>query len=330
MPTMYKVPPEDVGDRLDHWLSRQCPDLSRSHIQRLIQSGHVLLNGARHKNRHLVAAGDRVSLDIPPPPDSEPQPEAISLDILFEDEQVLVINKPPGLVVHPAVGHPGGTLVNALLHHGAGQGRQDTLLRQGIVHRLDKDTSGALVVAKTEQALASLQRQFKERTVQKRYRALVRGRVLPESGAIETLIGRHPRNRKKMSVQVENGRSALTHYTTVQQFAEATLLDVMIETGRTHQIRVHMVHVGHPVLGDRQYGRTHSLSDGTPIDRQMLHAAQLTFCHPVTGTTQSFSAPLPGDMETLIQRLHEIQPATAATQPSRGFTSAWQTGKVDS
>lgn len=302
MPT-YNVEPEDTGTRLDLWLSRTCADLSRSRIQQLIKSGHVLLNGHASKAHHSVAAGDVIALDPPPPVEASVQPENIPLNILYEDEAVIVLNKPAGLVVHPAAGHEGGTLVNALLYHCTDLAGIGGELRPGIVHRLDKDTSGVMVVAKTEASMQALSRQFKERIVKKKYVALVRGHISPESGDIETRIGRHPHHRKKMSARVDMGRQALTHYSTIEKFKEAALLNVTIETGRTHQIRVHMAHLGHPILGDREYGRASAGPGDIRIDRQMLHAAQLTFEHPTTGDTLEFNAPLPDDMRATIQQL---------------------------
>lgn len=302
MPT-YNVPAEDAGTRLDRCLSRANAELSRARIQQLIRSGHVRLNGQPSKAHHPVATGDVIDMEIPEPAALTLEPEAIPLDILFEDDEVLVLNKPAGLVVHPSAGHEGGTLVNALLHHCkdlAGIGGER---RPGIVHRLDQDTSGVIVVAKTEHAMQSLSRQFKERRVNKRYTAMVRGRVIPESGDIETLIGRSPHHRRKMSARVTAGRAARTHYATIESFNDATLLDVTIETGRTHQIRVHMAHLGHPVLGDREYGRARALAGDIRADRQMLHATTLAFQHPTSGVPLEFDAPLPEDMRELIRKL---------------------------
>lgn len=302
MPT-YHVDAKDAGTRLDRWLSQTCADLSRSRIQQLIKSGHVLLNGRASKAHHPLAESDVITLEPPPPVEVAAQPEDIPLDVVYEDDAVLVLNKPAGIVVHPSAGHEGGTLVNALLHHCkdlAGIGGE---LRPGIVHRLDKDTSGVMIVAKTEHAMQSLSRQFKERQVKKGYTALVRGHIVPENGDIETLIGRNPHNRKKMSARVDAGRTARTRYATVETYRDASLLDVTIETGRTHQIRVHMAHLGHPILGDREYGRARTLPGDVHVDRQMLHAGRITFEHPTHGATLEFTAPLPGDMRLLIQRL---------------------------
>ncbi len=299
----HTVEAQDAGNRLDRWFSRICTDLSRSRIQQLIKTGHVRLNGSPTKAHHLLAEGDQVTLEPPPPVAAAVEPENIPLHVLHEDAEVLVLNKPAGLVVHPAAGHTDGTLVNALLHHCkdlAGIGGE---LRPGIVHRLDKDTSGVMVVAKTEQAMHSLSRQFKDRQVQKWYTALIRGHIVPETGVIETLIGRNPHQRKKMSARVQAGRLARTRYATLETFADAALVEVIIETGRTHQIRVHMAHLGHPILGDREYGRARVLPGDIHVERQMLHATRLAFAHPALGEIMEFNAPLPDDMRALIQQL---------------------------
>lgn len=305
MPT-HKVNESDSGQRLDQWLQQQQADTSRARIQQWIRDGHVLVNGSPQKPRYAIRGGDRVTVSPPAPAPVEVEPEEIPLDILFEDGDLVVLNKPAGLVVHPAPGHHSGTLVNALLHHChdlAGIGGE---LRPGIVHRLDKDTSGVMVVAKNESAMQLLTQSFKARSVRKHYQALVRGSVTPASGRIEGLIGRDPHHRKRMSAKVARGRNAITNYCTVETYSEATLLDVEIETGRTHQIRVHMAHIGHPILGDAEYGHYRSLADGTPAPRQMLHAARLALNHPRTHLPMEFSAPLPADMRDLIQHLRTL------------------------
>jgi 23S rRNA pseudouridine1911/1915/1917 synthase len=294
---------EQGGPRVDVWLSERIPELSRSRLQALIKSGQVLLGGRPVKAHHRVVAGDEVAVAVPDAVPTELAAEAIPLAIVFEDGDLIVVNKPPGLVVHPAAGHPDGTLVNALLHHChdlAGIGGER---RPGIVHRLDRDTSGLLVVAKNETALNGLTAQFKNRTVRKEYLAVVWGIPRPASGRTETLIGRSSRDRKKMSATPRAGRPAITRYETLEAFAGAALLRVTIETGRTHQIRVHMTHLGHPVVGDREYGR--KSPDPLPAEapRQMLHAARLAFQHPRTGALLAFEAPIPPDMQTLLDAL---------------------------
>ncbi len=291
----------ESGKRLDAWLAEEQPEHSRARWQALIQEGNVTVNEASTKRNHKLRTGDRVEWTIPEPVSTEVLPENIPLNILYEDSHIIAINKPAGLVVHPAAGNETGTLVNALLHHCddlAGIGGE---IRPGIVHRLDKDTSGVIVVAKTEAALNELARQFKARETEKEYMALVRGVPSPKRGRIETTIGRHPIHRKKMAADVRNGRHAVSTYDVAEAFVGAALLRVQIETGRTHQIRVHMAHIKHPVIGDKLYGRAHA--HGITADRQMLHAAKLSIVHPDNHERMSFSAPLPDDMETLIAAL---------------------------
>jgi 23S rRNA pseudouridine1911/1915/1917 synthase len=300
------VQPGEAGARLDVWLGSRKPDLSRARWQELIKTGHVRVNGQARKPHYEIRENDVVDYEIPPPEPTELVAQDIPLDILFEDSDILVLNKPPGLVVHPAPGHSDGTLVNALLHHckdlkGIG-GEQ----RPGIVHRLDRDTSGVLVIAKNELAMARLAAQFKSREVRKQYAALVWGQPAPASGTIKTLVGRSPHDRKKMSAKPASGRPAVTHYETIQKFPESSLLRVRIETGRTHQIRVHLAHIGHPVVGDAQYGRARTTNRPVHAARQMLHAEQLAFSHPSTGLPMEFRAPIPEDMQALLKQLETV------------------------
>ena len=301
MDQCIKVESGQARERLDAFLASQEPEVSRSHWKVLIQQKHVLVNGTACKPNHKLKTGDEITYSIPEEAPMEPWPEAISLDILFEDDAVLVVNKPPGLVVHPAPGNESGTLVNALLYHDP---VFQALERSGIVHRLDKDTSGVMVVAKSAQAIAELQRQFKARETEKEYLALVWGHP-PASGRIETLMGRHPVHRKKMAVLKEGGRSAVSSYKVLESFGETALLQVRIETGRTHQIRVHMTHAGHPIVGDAVYGRARKHALPIKPHRQMLHAARLEFSHPETGKRLSFEAPLFDDMCRLLELLRE-------------------------
>ncbi len=298
------VPPEAAGKRLDVWLGSRLSDLSRSRIQALIASGHIRLNGQAAKPSQKLSAGMNLSVEIPPPAESRMEPEDIPLQILFEDPDIIVLNKPAGLVVHPAAGHATGTLVNALLAHCpdlAGIGGEK---RPGIVHRLDRDTTGVIAVAKNAAAMLSLVNQFRHRRVIKEYLTLVWGRPSPPSGRAETLIGRHPRDRKRMSATPASGRPAVTSYETAEIFPTTSLLRVRIETGRTHQIRVHMAFLGHPIVGDPQYGRRREDCLPAPAPtRQMLHAASLTLEHPRTGKTLTFEAPLPPDMAGLLDAL---------------------------
>lgn len=298
------VPPEHAGKRLDVWLALAFPDLSRSRLQALIGDGHVLVNGRQAKPSHKAVAGTSVTVDIPPAVETGLIPEAIPLRILHEDADIVVLDKPAGMVVHPAAGHGSGTLVNALLAHCpdlAGIGGEK---RPGIVHRLDRDTSGVMVAAKNEAAMRSLVAQFKQRRVTKEYFAVVWGVPHPASGRAETLIGRSTHDRKKMSATPAAGRPAITLYETVEPFGAASVLRVRIETGRTHQIRVHMAWLGHPIVGDAQYGRKRS--DAFPVappQRQMLHAARLELDHPRTGKHMTFVAPPPEDMQNFIDAL---------------------------
>ena len=304
---------EDGEHRLDTWLTGELGELSRARVQALIREGHVRVNGQVRKPHYVIQPGTRVEVSIPPPRPVELEPEPIPLTPLFEDRDVLVLNKPAGLVVHPAPGHASGTLVNALLFHcrETSAGGQTGLtgiggeLRPGIVHRLDKDTSGVLVVAKNQAAMDRLAAQFKQRKVRKQYVALAWGCPRPETGTIETLVGRDPHNRKKMSARPRSGRSAVTHYRVVEKYAECSLLRLEIETGRTHQIRVHLAHIGHPVVGDTQYGRARTGKRAVHASRQMLHAEHLAFSHPRTGETMEFRAPIPEDMAALIRALRE-------------------------
>ena len=289
--------------RLDAWLSSQFPEHSRARWQELIKAGLVTVNAQVRKPSQEVREGDLIDIRIPPPVSVEVSPEAIPLNILYEDADLIVINKPPGLVVHPAPGHDSGTLVNALLHHCTDLKGIGGELRPGIVHRLDLDTSGTLVVAKNEQAMMHLAAQFKGRSVRKEYVALVWGRPRPPSGRIETLVGRNPHDRKKMSASPHSGKPAITNYETLGTFGDVSYLRVHIETGRTHQIRVHLAHIGHPVVGDRQYGGARRAQLPVPAERQMLHAERLAFQHPRTGLELEFVSPLPDDMKNLLAAL---------------------------
>ena len=281
--------------RLDQWLSRQtAPKLSRSGWQRLIKDGFVLLNGRPVRANALVRAGDGVTAVIPPPEKMELAAEDIPLEILFEDDGLLVINKPPGMVVHPAAGNRKHTLVNALLHHCAGRlAGIGGVERPGIVHRLDADTSGCLLVAKSDAVHQSLAAQFKSRTVEKIYLAWVWGEPRRPGGRLEDPIGRHPVHRKKMAVAAR-GKPAVTEWKIRERHGAVSLLECKILTGRTHQIRVHLSHMGHAVVGDKIYGRPRRWTGDTPR-RQMLHAWKLSFHHPETGRQVLIEAPLPGD-----------------------------------
>lgn len=287
------------GERLDKVVVALVPQLTRAAAQRLIKGGEVTVNGRAAKPGYRVQAGETVSVRIPPQPPTLVLPEAMSLDIVYEDEALLVVNKPAGLVVHPAPGHAGGTLVNGLLAYCPQIAEVGGPERAGIVHRLDKDTSGLIVVAKDEATHAALQRQFKRRGVSKTYLALVEGQVQPPEGIIEAPIGRDRVRRKRMMV-TPSGRQARTTYRVLEYFADHTLLEVQPVTGRTHQIRVHLAWLGYPVVGDDVYGyRRQRLLQG----RHFLHAARLRFTHPLTGEEMALEAPLPPELADVLKRL---------------------------
>jgi 23S rRNA pseudouridine1911/1915/1917 synthase len=287
------------GERLDTFVARRCPELSRSHARHLIDEGLVTMDGRQGKPSEHVTAGLRVSVTIPPPETIDLEPEDIPLTIIYQDGDIIVLDKPAGLTVHPAPGHPSSTLVNALLAACPDLRGIAGTLRPGIVHRLDKDTSGLMVVAKNDRAQKALQRQLKDRDVHKTYVALVHGVPKPREGQIEAPVGRHPKNRKKMAV-VADGREATTKYRVREEFAGGrySLLEVEPVTGRTHQIRVHMAALGHPVAGDATYGKHSDL-----IARQALHASKLAFAMPLGGRAVEFQSPLPADMREALERL---------------------------
>lgn len=296
---------QNPTDRLDRYLAEQLPDLSRSRIQKLIEQGQVWLNEQVCTSKKAsVQAGDRIHLEIP---EAEPlalQAEEIPLDILYEDEQLLILNKPIGLVVHPAPGHAEGTLVNALLAHCGDQlAGIGGVQRPGIVHRLDKDTSGAIAIAKTDRAHQQLQAQFKTKTARREYLAVVYGAPATATGTIDAPIGRHPVDRKKMAVVPEErgGRRAVTHWQVEERLGNFTLIRFQLETGRTHQIRVHSAHIGHPVVGDPVYGAGRSI--GVNLTGQALHAWKLRLQHPISGEWIEVVAPLPQEMIKLLEIL---------------------------
>ena len=279
--------------RIDRHLVRALPELSRSRIQQLIRAGFVRLNGATTRPHQVVRTGDQIELTNPTPEKIETRPEAIPLEILFEDDDLVVINKPAGMTVHPAAGHREHTLVNALLHHCptlSGIGGKE---RPGIVHRLDKETSGCLVAAKNDVAHRHLSKQFAERSVDKIYLALVAGKLQKQTGVIEERIGRHPVHRQRMSISSRRGRAARTEYRVLHSNEQAGLLECRLHSGRTHQVRVHLHYLGHPVLGDKIYAPR--LAKNFP--RQMLHAWKLGFRHPRTGERKNFEAPLRDDFK---------------------------------
>ncbi len=291
----------EAGTRLDAWLAARHPHMSRARWQELIKAGRVTLGGLIRKPGYSVAVGDQAEAIIPPPVPVDLIPEAIALNILHEDADMIVLNKPPGIVVHPAPGHASGTLVNALLHHCSDLAGIGGEKRPGIVHRLDRDTSGVLVVAKNGEAMLQLARQFKDRETRKEYAALVWGTPAPAVGTIRAPIGRDPVHRQKMSVRSPHGRDAVTHYQTIRAVGPLALLTLRIETGRTHQIRVHLAHIRHPVVGDPVYGLKRPPLLTMPVARQMLHAWRLTLRHPRHGQTMTFEAPWPNDFRALTE-----------------------------
>lgn len=291
------VSPADARLRLDQFLVKRLEKFSRSRLQQLIRSGFVRLNGRSCRPGQLVRAGERIQLDEPAPEKTEARPEPIPLDILFEDDDLLVINKPAGLTVHPGAGQREHTLVNALLHHCAALSVIGGKERPGIVHRLDKETSGCLVVAKNDEAHRGLSRQFASRTVEKIYLALVSGRLRNTAGIIEEKIGRHPVHRHRMRVSASRGRAARTEYRVLQSSARGSFVECRLHSGRTHQVRVHFHHLGHPVLGDKLYAPRLARN----FSRQMLHAWKLGFHHPCSGEWKSFEAPWPEDFAAAIK-----------------------------
>lgn len=291
-----RVEDRDQQKRLDRFLAENlAKDFSRSYLQKLIQEGHVLINGERTKSHTKIKGDDKIEIIIPPLKEIETLAEKIPLDIVFEDEHLLVVNKPAGMVVHPALGNPTGTLVNALLGYCKNLSGIGGRLRPGIVHRLDKETSGLLVVAKDDNAHRDLSNQFSRRSTKRKYVAFVKGVVEFDNGTIDLPIGRHRRHRQKMAVGFTQSKEAVTHYRVVRRFKDYTRLELKLQTGRTHQIRTHMEYLGHPLLGDKKYGRT----SHKKIDRHALHAATLGFLHPVTKEFLEFKAELPADMKRL-------------------------------
>lgn len=291
---------EDAGKRLDKLLSEQLPELTRSAIQNLIQDGCITLGGATLKKNAKASAGDEIWVELPEPKETELKPENIPLDIVYEDDDIVVVNKPRGMVVHPAPGNWSGTLVNALMYHcGDSLSGINGEIRPGIVHRIDKDTSGLLVVAKNDRAHQSLAEQIKQHTTARRYYAVVYGAPRDDCGVVNAPIARHRTDRKKMAV-TEGGREAITHYEVLERYRGYTYMTFLLETGRTHQIRVHMAHIGHPIVGDPLYGPA---KDKWKLGGQCLHAGQLTLTHPTTGERMTFEAPLPAYFTTVLQKL---------------------------
>ncbi|MBP1156258.1 MULTISPECIES: RluA family pseudouridine synthase [unclassified Paenibacillus] len=293
---------EEAGERIDKFLTEMLEEeVSRTQVQQWVKDGHVTVNGRSVKPNYKLSDGDNLVLVIPEPEELELAPEAIPIEVVYEDSDVIVVNKPRGMVVHPAPGHSGGTLVNALLHHCKDLSGINGVMRPGIVHRIDKDTSGLLMAAKNDLAHNGLAEQLKAHTVNRKYFALVHGNVPHDNGTVDAPIGRDPKDRKLYTVTERNSKHAITHFVVLERLEDYTLLELKLETGRTHQIRVHMKFIGHPLVGDPAYGP--SKSKGVLMEGQALHAAVLGFEHPRTGESLQFEAPMPEDMLRLLEVL---------------------------
>jgi len=299
----YKVNEAEIGERLDVFLTKYMNEVSRSTVQRLITNGDVTVNGKLVKSNYKVQNIDSVEVAMPGIKPLELMPEEIPLEVLYEDEDIIIVNKSRGMVVHPAVGNYNGTLVNALLEHCEDLSGINGIARPGIVHRLDKDTSGVMVVAKSDRAHISLAKQIKERSASRRYLAIVHGNIKEEQGVIKAPIGRHPTDRKRMAVTFLNSKEATTKFRVIERFGAYTLVECKLLTGRTHQIRVHMAYIGHPVVGDPKYGPDRRQFS---IIGQALHSAELKIVHPVTEENMIFTANLPEDMELILRELRKI------------------------
>jgi len=298
---MYEIQKEQEGIRVDKFLADELSDLSRSYIQKLLKEGLVTIDKKPLKANYKLKAGDLVEITIPPSCEPDIIPEDIPLDILYEDEDVLVVNKAKGMVVHPGAGHYKGTLVNALLFHCKdGLSGINGVLRPGIVHRIDMDTTGSLLVCKNDIAHRNIAEQLKVHSITRKYRAIVHGVLKEDEGTIDAPIGRHPVERKKMAINYKNGKEAVTHYKVLERFRQYTYVECQLETGRTHQIRVHMSSIHHPLLGDEVYGPA---GNNFHLEGQTLHAMVLGFQHPTTNEYMEFSAPIPEYFENLLRKL---------------------------
>ncbi len=297
--SVYNLVVDEQGVRLDKYVSEHCPEISRTQAQKLIGEGYITVNDSIARAGLKLNTGDRLTINIPPAESKTLQPESIPLTILYEDDDLLVIDKPSGLTVHPAPGHSAHTLVNAVLSHLSSLPDTSDWQRPGIVHRLDKDTSGVMLIAKSSTAYKNLTDQFRSRSVMKRYQVLVKGHLSPAEGVIEAPLGRDPRHRQRMAVVEESkGREAKTEYSVIRYVGDYTLLEVRPETGRTHQIRVHLKAIGYPVAGDKVYG-----VKSPHLSRQFVHASLLGFRLPSTGDYVEFTSPLPSDLETALRNL---------------------------
>ena len=303
MNTFFTVE-NDEGERIDKYLSLEMPELSRSHIQKLIKDNLIEVNGKRVKANYRLCFDDSIKVTVPELKEPEIAAEDLPLDILYEDEDIIIVNKPKGMVVHPAPGHYSGTLVNALMFHcGDNLSGINGVVRPGIVHRIDMDTTGSLVVCKNDSAHQSLSAQLKDHSIRRIYEAIVHGNIKEEEGMVDAPIGRHPTDRKKMSTRAKNARRAVTHYRVLERFGDYTYIQCQLETGRTHQIRVHMASIGHPLLGDAVYGPAKCPFKG--LQGQTLHARTLGIVHPRTGEYLEVEAPLPAYFVQLLDRLRK-------------------------
>lgn len=297
----FTVSAEDNGVRIDKYLSDHMEEMSRSYLQKLLKSENVIVNEKAVKANYKVGSGDVISVSVPEPEEVNIQPEDIPLDILYEDEDLIVVNKPKGMVVHPSAGHYSQTLVNALMYHCRDElSGINGVMRPGIVHRIDMNTTGSLLVCKNDFTHNHIAEQLKEHSIKRKYRAIVHGVLKEDDGVVDTPIGRHPTDRKKMAVNYKNGKVALTHYHVCQRFSNFTYIECQLETGRTHQIRVHMKSIGHPILGDDVYGPAKS---PYRLEGQTLHAMVLGFLHPRKNSYMEFSAPLPEYFINLLKKL---------------------------
>lgn len=292
---------EHEDQRIDRYLTEMLPEQSRSFFQKLIRDGFVMVNHIIVKVNYRLKTGDVIEIDIPDAVPTEIVPENIPLDILYEDDDLLIVNKPKGMVVHPAVGHSTGTLVNAVMYHCQGNlSGINGEIRPGIVHRIDKDTTGSLIICKNDEAHRNIAEQIKEHSVTRRYVGVVAGTFSEESGTVEGAIGRHPNDRKRMTINEKNGKPAVTHYRVLQTLKGASFMEFELETGRTHQIRVHMASISHPLLGDTVYGNS---KNPYKLQGQALHARTIGFIHPTTGEYIEVSAPIPEYMTELVRKL---------------------------
>ena len=302
---MFKVEAEESGLRVDKYLSDQLPEISRSYLQKIIKDGQVLANDKPVKANYKVSMGDAIELEIPEAVEPEIEPENIPLEILYEDADVILINKPKGMVVHPSAGHYSGTLVNGLMYHCKDElSGINGVMRPGIVHRIDMDTTGVIIACKNDKSHNSIAEQLKEHSITRRYRAIVCGNIKEDEGTVDKPIGRDPSNRLRNAVTDLNSKNAVTHYKVLERFGRFTLIEAQLETGRTHQIRVHMAYLKHPLLGDELYGPVKS-KEGSKLGakRQMLHAGILGFVHPSTGEYMEFESSLPDDFESVLKKL---------------------------